>query len=384
MLGITDTYWDEVNAILSSKDTFLNYMKQSNEYIYASDDERAQLLYQWEEAYDKWIKAQKNDANYDHSDSGLGSWNGSEYTGNSSGGGSSGGSGGSSSSNQTPSSGTTNPGGWSGTQYGENNYRVESVGGLGDSIVTYNDNLEAAKSLAKTYSSQHKNVKVSVYGPDGKLLYQYINGGQIAHGSAVTPSSSSMPDTGWPSYLSSTSNHGYYWKLTKDGKNIQGSLGGPKASRTEAQTLAAAAASKYPGSKYQTKYFMEGGIADFTGPAWLDGTKERPERILSAQQTEDFDELVSILDDLRNSGITMDLLRDMMNWSTMINVPSQLSYVGNDAYRGNIANIGDIHVTVQEAQINDDRDIDDLAEIVGQKFVKEISKQGFNIAHYNF
>lgn len=44
------------------------------------------------------------------------------------------------------------------------------------------------------------------------------------------------------------------------------------------------------------KGYALGGIADFTGPAWLDGSPAKPERILSAAQTEAFDRLVFTLD----------------------------------------------------------------------------------------
>lgn len=46
-----------------------------------------------------------------------------------------------------------------------------------------------------------------------------------------------------------------------------------------------------------TKY-EQGGLADFTGPAWLDGTKSRPEYILNSQQTEKFFSLIDILEGL--------------------------------------------------------------------------------------
>jgi hypothetical protein len=56
-------------------------------------------------------------------------------------------------------------------------------------------------------------------------------------------------------------------------------------------------------NKVKTKYtgllaFKEGGLADFTGPAWLDGTKSRPEYILNADQTQKFFQLVDVLDGL--------------------------------------------------------------------------------------
>jgi hypothetical protein len=36
------------------------------------------------------------------------------------------------------------------------------------------------------------------------------------------------------------------------------------------------------------KGYLRGGLADFTGPAWLDGTKSRPELVLNARDTQNF------------------------------------------------------------------------------------------------
>lgn len=46
------------------------------------------------------------------------------------------------------------------------------------------------------------------------------------------------------------------------------------------------------------KAYKSGGLADFTGPAWLDGTKSKPEYILNADQTKAFFTLVDILSGL--------------------------------------------------------------------------------------
>ena len=51
--------------------------------------------------------------------------------------------------------------------------------------------------------------------------------------------------------------------------------------------------------------FKTGGLADFTGPAWLDGTKSRPELVLNARDTQNFIELKDILSSvLKNVGST--------------------------------------------------------------------------------
>ena len=56
-------------------------------------------------------------------------------------------------------------------------------------------------------------------------------------------------------------------------------------------------------SMYKKKLlgFKTGGLADFTGPAWLDGTPSRPEYILNAKQTERFFSLVDVLESVERT-----------------------------------------------------------------------------------
>ena len=57
--------------------------------------------------------------------------------------------------------------------------------------------------------------------------------------------------------------------------------------------------------KIRVSAFKTGGLADFTGPAWLDGTKSRPEYVLNADQTERFFKLIDILDSFKSNLSTM-------------------------------------------------------------------------------
>ena len=47
--------------------------------------------------------------------------------------------------------------------------------------------------------------------------------------------------------------------------------------------------------------FKSGGMADFTGPAWLDGTKSAPEAVLNAAQTQAFLKLADHFDELEGA-----------------------------------------------------------------------------------
>lgn len=105
---------------------------------------------------------------------------------------------------------------------------------------------------------------------------------------------------------------------------------------------------KYPGTtSWGFTVFKQGGLADFTGPAWLDGTKSEPERILSPRQTKLFESMVSSLEQASNN--------------SNINSPLGSSY-----------NIGDINTSIQVAKLDNNTDIEKLAKKIEDKIVKTV------------
>lgn len=86
--------------------------------------------------------------------------------------------------------------------------------------------------------------------------------------------------------------------------------------------------------KSDVKAYKKGGLADFTGPAWLDGTKSKPELVLNAQDTQNFIALKDVLSDLMSS-----------NFSN--NTPK-----GGDNY---------YEVNIQVDELSNDYDVDQLA-----------------------
>lgn len=93
--------------------------------------------------------------------------------------------------------------------------------------------------------------------------------------------------------------------------------------------------------------FLKGGLANFTGPAWLDGTASSPERVLSPHQTKLFESMVSSLERASNNS----------------NINSAL---------GSSYNIGDINTSIQVAKLDNQTDINQLAKQVEDKIVKTI------------
>ena len=99
------------------------------------------------------------------------------------------------------------------------------------------------------------------------------------------------------------------------------------------------------GSEY-IKYKM-GGIADFTGPAWLDGTKSQPEAVLDAKQTKLFTSMVNSLEKASNNS----------------NINSAL---------GSSYNIGDINTNINVERLDNETDIDKVARQVENRIMKSI------------
>ena len=102
---------------------------------------------------------------------------------------------------------------------------------------------------------------------------------------------------------------------------------------------------QWRGSEYYRMY-KQGGLADYTGLAWLDGTSSNPERILSPRQTKLFESMVHSLEKSTNSNINSGL--------------------------GSSYNIGDINTTIQVDRLDNETDVNKLVKQVEDKILKTI------------
>lgn len=98
--------------------------------------------------------------------------------------------------------------------------------------------------------------------------------------------------------------------------------------------------------------YREGGYVDYTGPAWVDGTKSNPEAFLDAQDTANIAALVEALQYF--NGVSLDKGKD-----NAVQKSSQDTY--------------NIEVNVNE--LSEDYTIDDLVEEIGEK-IYNISTKG--------
>lgn len=104
--------------------------------------------------------------------------------------------------------------------------------------------------------------------------------------------------------------------------------------------------------------YAKGGMVDFTGPAWVDGTKSRPEAFLNADDTKRIGEAAKLLSDL----------------PFLDNPRTQTNEISN-------TNVGDttfeIHINVEN--ISSDYDVDQAVERVKQDIADAAQYAGSNV-----
>ena len=107
----------------------------------------------------------------------------------------------------------------------------------------------------------------------------------------------------------------------------------------------------YAGKKLKLPAYKTGGLANFTGPAWLDGTKSKPELVLNARDTENF-----------------ILLKDVL--SSLLHLPK------NNQNSAPNSNYFDIDVKVDE--IGNDYDVDRMIDRVKEKIYEDSMYRNVN------
>ena len=106
---------------------------------------------------------------------------------------------------------------------------------------------------------------------------------------------------------------------------------------------------------YFIKKYASGGYVDYTGPAWVDGTKNKPEYMLNAKQTIQFENLISALDILTNNS-SLSSIKDN-------SIPKSVQY----------------NLSINVDQISSDYDVDQMVERVEKKILDASKYRNINI-----
>lgn len=114
------------------------------------------------------------------------------------------------------------------------------------------------------------------------------------------------------------------------------------------------------GDKRYVKKYARGGLVDYTGMAWMDGTSSKPERVLDWKQNMLFESLVKTLESMQNIRIPVP----------QFTMPAFGDYGQNAGDNGvNIENI-----VVQVEKLENDADYELMADKVGEVIGKRLAK----------
>ena len=190
MLGITDTYWDQVNQILSRKDIFKAFMMESDQYKNASETEKEELLYQWLDAvnsgsYLYYLRSREDWAKYSHNDEEFADYVGGESGG---GGGGSGGGGGGGGPSKPTNNNTNNDSDYYWGVYNDKGKLVKRFdtkerANSWLNMIAYNDGYYVAKAGAKpkaTTTAQNTPAKTNNH-PSLMTATPFSEGGEVKY-----------------------------------------------------------------------------------------------------------------------------------------------------------------------------------------------------------
>lgn len=109
----------------------------------------------------------------------------------------------------------------------------------------------------------------------------------------------------------------------------------------------------------QLRKYETGGLADFTGPAWLDGTKSSPELVLNSTDT-------------RNFIMLKDILGDILQGTSTIKRQSDTDTKGGDNY---------YEIEINVDSLNEDYDVEQLADKIKSMIYEDSVYRNVNTVH---
>jgi hypothetical protein len=105
----------------------------------------------------------------------------------------------------------------------------------------------------------------------------------------------------------------------------------------------------------KVKQYKTGGLADFTGPAWLDGTKSKPEILLNQR-------------DSANFIVLRDILGEILHGTSTINNTNSNTKTGDNHF--------DIDINVEK--IDNDYDVEQIADKIRRMIYEDASYRNVN------
>ena len=218
-----------------------------------------------------------------------------------------------------------------------------------------------------------------------EAIQKFLEDWQKAQTPAPSNNNSGGGNSGGSSGSSNSNSGGRYVTVTY--YQATGRVGGSQGEKTvsgprntnSAQDAKNGLKSRYPSAfgisvrswtAQEWREYATGGIIDYTGPAWVDGSKSKPERILSAEQNKILEEGLAM-----NAGRSDRLQEMFSNFAENLgaSVRASISNIANRASSSAITiQPGAVQLNIE--QLNDKYDVDELFNDVADRLYSIASK----------
>ena len=326
MRGVTETYQKEIEEIMSwTNEEIITWLKQNNvDFQTATKEQQDSFLYTWKQTLTDWRNAYK---------SVVAEVNATQYS--------------------TPSY-SVGGGGGGGGSYG---------GGGGGGYYGGGSSVSTPTSSTSTYATPSANTSLftAAAAPPktytGHATYYYIGGS----GKKLTVERTATSTAGYADAIKKAKDDALAYAKQQALSSWQTYR---KANAGEAKdwikyNQAYLGITKNPPD---TKYvwfgnaYKKGGIIDYTGPAWVDGSKGVPERILTGEQNALFETLVATLQEIKRVSVPG------FNGGT----DNAVGFAG----RGLVIE----QINIQTQNLDSDADFDYIAERVGESIMSGLQR----------
>lgn len=134
--------------------------------------------------------------------------------------------------------------------------------------------------------------------------------------------------------------------------------------------------------------YAQGGMVDYTGPAWVDGSKSKPEAFLDPEDTQNIAELTAVLSSQKSSSVpfTREMISAASSFGNILypalnSIPasSNISNISTTTNNNSTATSTNVEVHINVDSISSDYDVEQMLNVVEQRIYEVANPVGSSV-----
>ena len=132
--------------------------------------------------------------------------------------------------------------------------------------------------------------------------------------------------------------------------------------------------------------YAQGGMVDYTGPAWVDGSKSKPEAFLDPEDTQNIAELTAVLSSRKSSSVPF--AREMISaassfgnilYPALNSIPTSSNISNISTTNNSTATSTNVEVHINVDSISSDYDVEQMLNVVEQRIYEVANPVGSSV-----